>query len=246
VATETAEPAGVTDAASDGVSGNGVAASTTTAARATAERATAATVSDPTASDPTASNGAARPHRRAAVHHRQEAEFDAGTLLEAAEADARALREGPCPPDFVAGLDAGFERAARAALADPALVERSLRLRRLARRVVPESMRPAARTLAGKADEAARRWPILLDIGRELAALVDGMVNEAAALEGPARNALRRADAAARSTPAVHGALRQLAQLVEQSASSEDLPPVLRRLAGAADRAGRRLRAALR
>ncbi len=171
------------------------------------------------------------------------ARLDAAPLVAAAQADAAALRAGPCPPQFIAELDAGFERASRAALADPALAERSLRLRRIARRIVPESMRPTARQLAAHADTAARRWPILLDLGRELAALADGMASEAAALEAPARDLLRRTDAAARRNPAVHRSLRNLARLIESSASRGDLPPPVRRAAGLADAVARRLRA---
>lgn len=173
------------------------------------------------------------------------AELDAAPLVSAAQGDVAGLRAGPCPPPFLAELDAGFERAAREALADPALLERSLRLRRIARRVVPESLRPAAKRLVAQADVAARRWPVLLDIGREIAALAEGMVGEAEALEGPARDLLRRAEVAARANPMAHKLLRDTARLLERSAVSEKLPPPLRRVARLANGLARRARAQL-
>jgi len=53
-------------------------------------------------------------------------------------------------------VEAAFEAAARAALRAPAL-ERSLRLRRVARHVVPGSARPALRRFAARLDAASRR-----------------------------------------------------------------------------------------
>jgi hypothetical protein len=55
-----------------------------------------------------------------------------------------------------ARLDDAFEHAARAALRAPALSERSLVLRRVAKRIVPERYRPAARQIVVRFDAASR------------------------------------------------------------------------------------------
>ncbi|HTW98291.1 MAG TPA: hypothetical protein VMD59_05905 [Acidimicrobiales bacterium] len=163
-------------------------------------------------------------------------------MLEPLLAEARRLRSGPNPAAFLAQLDAAFERAAEAALADPALAERSRRLRRIARGVVPERLHPAARQLAARADAAARRWPVLLRIGRELAAMADGAAGELVALEGPTRQVARRAEAAARANPLLYRNMRRLAHAVAQAAVSEQLPPAVRRAARLAEATARRLR----
>jgi len=76
----------------------------------------------------------------------------------AAEADARRLRaEGIVTDAYVQELDARFEAAAVRALRVPALGERSARLRRLAKRVVPKRARPLVRRAARRGDQAVRR-----------------------------------------------------------------------------------------
>jgi hypothetical protein len=173
-------------------------------------------------------------------------ELPVAAVVDAAHAAAARLRSGACPPSYLAELDARFEHAAREALAEPALLERSLQLRQVVRRVLPERLHPAARRVAAEADAAARRWPALGRVGQELAGQVHGVVTEVAALQGPARAMLRRADSAARANPAVHGALHNLAGMIERSAASDELPPALRRAARLAECAVQWARSELR
>jgi len=160
-----------------------------------------------------------------------QAAFDAAPIVAAALIEAARLDQGPCPPSYLALLDTAFESAASAALADPALLQRSLRLRRIARRLLPEPLHPVARRAAALADAAARRSPALLALGHELAALAEGAADDVVAMKAPARRLVKRADAAVRSVPALHEALRRLARLTESAASAGELPAAVRRTA---------------
>lgn len=78
-------------------------------------------------------------------------------VLEAAHAEAARLRSADIvSAAYESELDARFEAAARRALRVPTLAERSARLRRIAKRVVPASARPMARRGARLADRAVR------------------------------------------------------------------------------------------
>lgn len=79
-------------------------------------------------------------------------------VLGAAHAEAgRLRREGILTEAFCRELDARFEAAAVRALRVPAFSERSAKLRRAARRVVPSRARPPLRRLASMADRVLRR-----------------------------------------------------------------------------------------
>ncbi len=164
-------------------------------------------------------------------------------LIAGALADAERLRAEPAMTGYLAGLDASFERAADEALADPGLLERSIRLRRAARRLVPEPLVPVAKRAAAYADELGRRHPPLLELGREASALAAAMIDEAMALRGPAIAALRRGDEAARRIPALHERARHAVRLAEKASSDARLPLPVRRLAGELVTAARRLAA---
>jgi hypothetical protein len=69
----------------------------------------------------------------------------------AAQAEA-AADDGRWGTERDAALDAAFEHAALAALAVPALIERAVRLKRIARRVVPRTFRPSLRRAARRLD----------------------------------------------------------------------------------------------
>ena len=79
-------------------------------------------------------------------------------LARAATAEARRLRaDGVVTAAFERDLDERFELAASRALRVPALAERSARLRRVAKGVVPERARPPLRRLVRVLDVLARR-----------------------------------------------------------------------------------------
>ncbi len=78
-------------------------------------------------------------------------------LRAAAAAEARRLRSsGTVTEAFERDLDARFEEAAVRALRVPALAERSARLRRAAKRVVPDKARPPLRRLVRLGDQIVR------------------------------------------------------------------------------------------
>jgi hypothetical protein len=88
---------------------------------------------------------------------------DVDTLVRSAVDEAARLRAaGTVTPAFLSELDARFEQAAERALKLPAFAERSARLRRIARRVVPAPARPALRRAGARLDRALRqvaeRW----------------------------------------------------------------------------------------
>jgi hypothetical protein len=61
------------------------------------------------------------------------------------------------PVARTAAMAAAFERAASDALRAPVLAERSVRLRRLAKAVIPPSARPVARRVVAHLDALSRR-----------------------------------------------------------------------------------------
>lgn len=84
--------------------------------------------------------------------------FDIDALTERATVDAERLRaEGIWSLADDVELDAAFGRAAVAALRAPVLAERSVRLRRIAKAVVPRALRPVLRTVVAHLDEISRR-----------------------------------------------------------------------------------------
>jgi hypothetical protein len=73
------------------------------------------------------------------------------------EAEAKQLRDGGrWGADDTARLDEEFERAARGALRAPVLADRSLRLRRVAKALVPARCRPLARRGVAHLDALSR------------------------------------------------------------------------------------------
>lgn len=79
----------------------------------------------------------------------------AGIARRGAERAGRLRADGAWSLADDAELDRRFEAAAVAALRVPAIAERSARLRRVGRRVVPERLRPAVRRAAGVLDRTA-------------------------------------------------------------------------------------------
>ena len=79
-------------------------------------------------------------------------------LARGAAVEARRLRaDGVLTAAFERDLDERFELAATRALRVPALAERSARLRRVAKGIVPEGARPPLRRLVRALDAVARR-----------------------------------------------------------------------------------------
>ncbi|MDA8291274.1 MAG: hypothetical protein M0Z33_06285 [Actinomycetota bacterium] len=87
-------------------------------------------------------------------------------LREAASEAGRLRASGVVSAEFERELDSRFESAAVRALRVPAIAERSVRARSVARRVVPARARPAARRIARAGDRVLRAAFARIDVAR--------------------------------------------------------------------------------
>jgi hypothetical protein len=78
-------------------------------------------------------------------------------LMDRIESESARLRELFWSAEDDARVELAYEQAAAAALRAPLLAERSVVLRRVAKRVVPKALVPAARRAVGVVDGLSRR-----------------------------------------------------------------------------------------
>ncbi|HEY5272334.1 MAG TPA: hypothetical protein VIJ34_03760 [Acidimicrobiales bacterium] len=78
-------------------------------------------------------------------------------LMERIEVESKRLGDVVWGVQDEVGLEAAYEQAATSALRAPLLAERSVALRRIAKRVVPKALVPAARRVVGAVDGVSRR-----------------------------------------------------------------------------------------
>lgn len=78
-------------------------------------------------------------------------------LMERIAAEAKRVSEVVWSAEDDVRLETAYEQAASSALRAPLLAERSVALRRIAKRVIPKSLVPAARRAVGAVDGLSRR-----------------------------------------------------------------------------------------
>jgi len=78
-------------------------------------------------------------------------------LMERIEAESKRLGDVVWGAGDDAALEAAYEQAATSALRAPLLGERSVALRRVAKRVLPKALVPTARRVVGAVDGISRR-----------------------------------------------------------------------------------------
>ena len=78
-------------------------------------------------------------------------------LMERIESESERLRNVIWSAEDDARVELAYEQAAASALRAPLFAERSVALRRIAKRVVPKALVPAARRAVGVVDALSRR-----------------------------------------------------------------------------------------